>query len=152
MKIEEIIKSNSELTHAKKVILNIVYTQNCFNEKFNEILKCYGVSVEQYNVLRILRGQKDKAVNMTLIQDRMITKSSNATRLIDKLLIKGFVTRNVCPLNRRKMDVTITQKGLDLLLELDPKVIEHENTFAENLTADELIQLNDLLEKYRTLK
>src|SRR6478752_1084035 len=102
MKIEEVIKANLEMTVAKKVILNVHYSQNCINEKFNEILKPYGLSGEQFNVLRILRGQKTEAVNMSLIQERMVTKSSNATRLIDKLLIKELVTRKVCPLNRRK--------------------------------------------------
>jgi DNA-binding MarR family transcriptional regulator len=88
---------------------------------------------------------------MNTIQERMIAKSSNTTRLIDKLLLKELVTRKVCPDNRRKIEVTITQKGLDLLNELDPKVIEHETLFASNLNPNELEQLNTLLEKYRTI-
>ena len=151
MKIEEVIKTNLEMENAKKVMLNILYTQNIMIERFNEILKPYSLSGEQYNVLRILRGQEGEAVNMNLIQDRMITKSSNTTRLIDKLLLKELVTRKVCPGNRRKIEVVITTKGLDLLSELDPKTIEHENYFAYNLTSDELVQLNNLLEKYRTI-
>jgi len=79
----------------------------------------------------------------------MIAKTSNTTRLVDKLLLKKFVTRNVCPENRRKIEVLITQKGLDILTELDPKVIEHENFFSKNLNSEELEQLNILLEKYR---
>lgn len=79
----------------------------------------------------------------------MIAKNSNTTRLIDKLLLKDLVTREVCPDNRRKIEVKITQKGLDLLSELDPKVIEHEQFFSKNLSFDELTQLNNLLEKYR---
>jgi len=102
--------------------------------------------------LRILRGQKGNPANMCVIQERMIAKNSNTTRLIDKLLLKDFVTREVCPDNRRKIEVQITPKGLELLLELDPKVIEHEKLFSKNLTTEELIQLNILLEKYRTIK
>ena len=151
MKIEEVIKSNVALKNAKKVILNVMYTQNVVNDKFNEILKPYDLSGEQYNVLRILRGQKGNPANMCIIQERMLAKNSNTTRLIDKLLLKDLVTRNVCPDNRRKIEVLITQKGLDLLTELDPKVDEHENLFANNLTEDEIILLNTLLEKYRTL-
>jgi len=149
MKIEEEIKSTVALDNPKKIILNILYTQNVITDKFNEILKPYDLSGEQYNVLRILRGQKGNPANMCVIQERMIAKTSNTTRLVDKLLLKKFVTRNVCPENRRKIEVLITQKGLDILTELDPKVIEHENFFSKNLNSEELEQLNILLEKYR---
>ena len=151
MKIEDEIKSTIGLDIAKKVILNVMYTQNVINDKFSELLKPYDISSEQYNVLRILRGQKGTPANMCVIQDRMIAKSSNTTRLIDKLLLKELVTRNVCPNNRRKMEVAITEKGLHLLTELDPKVIQHEQLFASNLESQQLTQLNNLLEKYRTL-
>lgn len=152
MRIEEIIKSNVTMDDAKKVILNLMYTQTVIADKFNEILKPYDLSSEQYNVLRILRGQKGCPANMCLIQERMIAKNSNTTRLIDKLLLKELVTREVCPQNRRKIEVQITNKGLALLEELDPKVLENEKIFADNLTQEELEQLNTLLEKYRTLK
>ncbi|MGC4039921.1 MAG: MarR family transcriptional regulator [Flavobacterium sp.] len=151
MKIEEVIKSTIPLDTAKKVILNFTYTQNVIGDKFHEILKPYDISREQYNVLRILRGQKGKPANMCVIQERMLSKSSNTTRLIDKLLLKDYVTREVCPENRRKIEVLITQKGLDILIELDPIVVEHEQVFANNLTHEELELLNDLLEKYRTV-
>ncbi len=149
MKIEDEIKSSISLNISTKIILNVLYTQNVINEKFNEILKPHDLSGEQYNVLRILRGQKGNPANMCVIQERMVAKTSNTTRLVDKLLLKNFVTRNVCPENRRKIEVTITQKGLDVLKELDPKVIEHENYFSQNLNTEELELLNTLLEKYR---
>lgn len=151
MKIEEVIKSTVTLEDAKKVILNIMFTQNVISDKFNEILKPYDLSSEQYNVLRILRGQKGCPANMCVIQERMIAKNSNTTRLIDKLLLKDFVTREVCPENRRKIEVLITQKGLEVLTELDPKVMEHEQLFATNISKEELEQLNTLLEKYRKI-
>lgn len=151
MKIEEIIKSNSDLSIDKKTLLNILYTQNLVSEKFNEILKPFDLSTEQFNVLRILRGQNGKTANMCTIQERMIAKTSNTTRLVDKLLLKELVTREVCPENRRKMEITITQKGLDLLTNLDPLVINHEKLFASNLTLSELETLNELLEKFRTI-
>ncbi|QBZ98235.1 hypothetical protein GS03_01740 [Flavobacterium sangjuense] len=151
MKIEDVIKSTVTMDDAKKVILNIMYTQNVINDKFAEIMKPYDLSSEQYNVLRILRGQKGCPANMCIIQERMLAKNSNTTRLIDKLLLKDFVTREVCPDNRRKIEVLITQKGLNILNELDPFVLEHEKLFAKNLTQAELEQLNTLLEKYRTI-
>jgi len=152
MEIEKVIKSNINLEDSKKIILNIMYTQNVIADKFNEIIKPYDLSSEQYNVLRILRGQKGCPANMCIIQERMLAKNSNTTRLIDKLLLKELVTREVCPENRRKIEVLITNKGLELLKILDPKVIEYENQFAENLSSEEKVQLNTLLEKYRTLK
>ncbi|TDP60820.1 MarR family winged helix-turn-helix transcriptional regulator [Flavobacterium dankookense] len=152
MKIEDVIKSTVSIDDSKKVILNIMFTQNVLGEKFGELLKPYDLSSEQYNVLRILRGQKGNPANMCVIQERMIAKNSNTTRLIDKLLLKDLVTREVCPDNRRKIEVQITTKGLQLLTELDPKVIEHERFFANNLTKTELSELNILLEKYRTIK
>ena len=151
MKIEDVIKSTVTMDDVKKIILNIMYTQNVISDKFSEIMRPFDLSSEQYNVLRILRGQKGCPANMCIIQERMLAKNSNTTRLIDKLLLKNFVTREVCPDNRRKIEVLITQKGLNVLNELDPLVLEHEQLFAKNLTQSELEQLNTLLEKYRTI-
>nr|WP_315143410.1 MarR family transcriptional regulator [uncultured Flavobacterium sp.] len=149
MKIEDILKSTVPMDNSKKIILNVLYTQNVITENFNEILKPYDISGEQYNVLRILRGQKGNPANMCMIQERMLAKTSNTTRLVDKLLLKELVTRKVCPENRRKIEVLITQKGLDVLKELDPKVTQHEESFSKNLNVEEINLLNQLLEKYR---
>jgi DNA-binding MarR family transcriptional regulator len=152
MRIEEITKSNVKMDDSKRIVLNILYTNNVIGDKFLDILKPYDLSGEQYNVLRILRGQKGNPANMCVIQERMITKNSNTTRLIDKLLLKELVTRNVCPENRRKIEIEITKKGLNILLELDPKVKEYEENFANNLLPEEIQQLISLLEKYRQVK
>ena len=151
MKIEDEIKSTIPINIAKKVLLNVTFTKNVISDKSQEIMKPYDLSSEQYNVLRILRGQKGKPANMCVIQERMISKSSNTTRLIDKLLIKEMVTRKECPDNRRKIEILITSKGLEILQKLDPLVIEYEEKFASNLTNIELENLNFLLEKYRTI-
>lgn len=135
----------------KRTVLNIMYTQNVLSERFNEILKAYDLSPEQFNVLRILKGQNGKPTNMCVIQERMIAKTSNTTRLVDKLLLKELVTREICPDNRRKMEIAITEKGLELLAELNPKVECHESVLTQNLTTEELEQLNYLLEKFRTI-
>ncbi|MFT4984232.1 MAG: DNA-binding MarR family transcriptional regulator [Flavobacterium sp.] len=143
------MKTTTILNNSKRIILNVLYAQNVINEKFNEVLRPYDLSGEQFNVLRILRGQKGNPANMSVIQERMIAKTSNTTRLVDKLLLKKFVTRKVCLENRRKIEVLITQKGLLVLEELEPKVVEHEQHFSKNLNTEELEQLNRLLEKYR---
>jgi DNA-binding MarR family transcriptional regulator len=150
MKIEEIIKSPN-MTLSKQVLMNLIYTANLVGERVQEVMKGYDLSQEQFNVLRILRGQKGKPANMCVIQERMIAKTSNTTRLVDKLLLKGLVNRSVCEDNRRKMEVGITQKGLNLLSELDPIVEESEQAFAKNLDDNEIQQLIALLEKYRTV-
>ncbi|WP_396179167.1 MarR family winged helix-turn-helix transcriptional regulator [Flavobacterium sp.] len=149
MQIEDIIKSNLALPLAKKTLLNIMYTQNFTAERFNKVLKTYDLSSEQFNVLRILRGQKGNPANMSLIQERMIAKTSNTTRLVDKLLLKALCTREVCPDNRRKIEVLITPKGLQLLEEIDPEITKFEQEWATKLTNEELHTLNNLLEKLR---
>ena len=149
MKIEDITKTSGALSDSTRVILNIMYTDKIITESVSEILKPYDLSGEQYNVLRILRGQKGKPANMSVIQERMIAKTSNTTRLVDKLLLKELVTRNVCPDNRRKIEVLITTKGIEVLTELDPKILTHEKWASNKLNAEELKQLNELLEKYR---
>lgn len=149
MTIENIIKSSTALALPKRTVLNILYTQNVIHDKFSEVLKPFDISGEQFNVLRILRGQKGCPANMSLLQERMLAKTSNTTRLVDKLLLKELVTRKVCPENRRKVEVLITSKGLDLLTELDPLVDQHEACFTSNLSNEELEMLNFLLEKFR---
>ena len=152
MTIEQEIKSTNPLDIPKKVMLNLSFSRNVINDNFNDLLKPYGLSSEQFNVLRILRGQKEKIVNMNVIQERMLTKNSNTTRLIDKLLVKELVTRAICADNRRKMEITITPKGLIVLNELDLKVMAHDKQFTDNLNSDELNTLNELLEKLRFIK
>ncbi len=147
MTVEEVTKADN-ITIEKRTALNVLITQNELSEHLNEILKRFDISAEQFNVLRILRGQ-NKPTNMFTIQDRMIAKKSNTTRLVDKLLLKNFVIREVCTENRRKIEVAITPGGLQLLTTLDPLVASYEKIFADKLTADELITLNKLLEKYR---
>ncbi len=149
MKIEEIVKSSVIMGLSQKTVLNIIFTHNDITERLIEILKPYDLSNEQYNVLRILRGQKGNPANMFLIQERMLARTSNTTRLVDKLLLKELVTRKVCKENRRKIEVLITEKGLAILKELDPKVDDYGNNIVARLTTNELEQLNHILEKIR---
>ena len=86
------------------------------------ILKPYGLSEQQYNVLRILREAHPAPCTLSSVSSRMIDKMSNATRLVDKLLLKGLVTRELCPGNRRKVDIRITEEGLDLLYGIEPRI------------------------------
>jgi DNA-binding MarR family transcriptional regulator len=148
MKLEDEIKQVRFESEFQKAVLNIKFTASWFSGMMNAKLKPFGISQEQYNVLRILRGQYPKASTLSLISDRMIDKMSNATRLVEKLRASGLVTREVCNSNRRKVDILITQKGLDVLKELDPIVSGMFVGFT-GLPDEALRQLNDALDKMR---
>lgn len=149
MTVEEIIKAQKPISIAKKTLLNLTITNQIITENFNEILKPYELSNEQFNVLRILRGQDKHILNMQSIQERMLAKTSNTTRLVDKLLLKKLVTRNVCPSNRRKIEIKLTSKGFDILQELDPKIESYDTAFSQKLNHEDLQHLNELLDKLR---
>jgi len=148
--LEDIIKTTAQLPLSKKTVLNIAYSGIWMKDEIISMLKPYDISVEQFNVLRILRGKKGNATNLQDIQERMINKMSNTTRLVDKLISKGLVERFVCEKNRRKVDIFITNQGLKLLDELDPIVESTESRITSTLSTQELETLNSLLTKLRT--
>jgi DNA-binding MarR family transcriptional regulator len=121
---------------------------NKINETISAALKPYGVSLQQYNVLRILRGQGSNPANLSTLNERMVTKMSNTTRLVDKLRIKGLVDRSICEENRRKIEITITKKGLDILKDMDLVMHKSESSLVEQLTEKDLQELNSLLNKF----
>ncbi|WP_316932930.1 MarR family winged helix-turn-helix transcriptional regulator [Aquimarina atlantica] len=118
-------------------------------DKINIKLKAFDISLQQFNVLRILKGQKDKPANLSTIQERMVTKMSNTTRLVDKLINKGYVKRIICESNRRKVEITITEQGKKFLDKVSPIMDEFENRVTSNFSTEDLIQLNELLNKLR---
>jgi DNA-binding MarR family transcriptional regulator len=149
MTIEEAIKSTVPLNPITKTVLNIMYTSRLVEEQVAEMLKPYKISMQQYNVLRILRGQKGKPANLSTIQERMINKMSNTTRLVDKLIDKGLAERSICESNRRKVEILITPKGLDLLEKIDPVTQANNNNILKDLSLVELNTLNSLLDKLK---
>jgi len=148
-KLSSILKSDAVLPLSKEVVLNLLCTSNYIAEQYTLFFKQFEITGPQYNVLRILRGQKGIPANLSTIQERMVHKNSNAGRLIDKLLLKSLVERNTCKLNRRKIEVIITQKGLDLLSDIDPELDELECNNLTGFTKEEMTTLNKLLEKLR---
>ena len=112
MKIDEEIKSNFE-SELHRATVNILFTYNWLNSMHTETLKPFKLSTQQFNVLRILKGQHPKPASVKLIAERMIDKNSNASRLIDKLLDKGYVERKSCEHDRRQVDIVLTEKGLE---------------------------------------
>ena len=148
--LEDIIKTTKPLPLNKKTVLNITYSSIWIKDEITALLKPYDISVEQFNVLRILRGKKGDATNLQDIQERMINKMSNTTRLVDKLILKGLVERFVCEKNRRKVDIFITKEGVDLLNKIDSIVDSAETRITSTLSIEELETLNTLLTKLRT--
>ena len=105
----------------------------------------------QFNVLRILRGQHPKPATVAMLIERMLDKTSNASRIVDKLEEKQLVTRTVCPANRRAVDIRITEVGLALLHQIDESGLTNfRQAGPAALSEDELKQLNNLLDRLRT--
>ena len=137
---------NAKFVNIKvKALLNIIYTANWINSHQNAFFKPYGISPQQYNILRILQGSGEP-LKVQIIKDRMIERSPNATRLMDKLCIKNLIERISCPEDRRVVHIQITKNGLVLL----NKISKHlKNDMLENLTENEAKQLSGLLYKIR---
>jgi len=148
MKLEEELKMQFKSPY-DKAMLNIIFTGAWMSESFNQFLKPFGLSSQQFNVLRILRGQKGKPAPLYLIQERMVHRSSNATRLVDKLLLKGLVQREQDESNRRKIEITITQKALKLLDQIEEKHKYFRQSLHDKINKKEAELLAKLLDKIR---
>lgn len=130
-------------------INNILIAGNWMNEKFSEHLKQYALSIQQYKVLRSLRDLNGEPTDLLTLQAGMISKNSNTTRLVEKLRLKGLISRIQNEENRRKVDIRITDDGLKLLDEIDITQSNFEKSTVSNLNTNELKMLNKLLNKIR---
>lgn len=151
VKIEEALKIRSEIPLSKSVIINLIYTSEITSSILSKVLKPYNISTQQYNVLRILRGQKNQPVNLNTVQERMISKMSNTTRLVDKLIDKKLVAKSINSKNRRKIDISITTEGLNFLSSVDHIIDAKEVEIASQITKDEALELIRLLGKLRII-
>lgn len=135
------------LIDTKQIIISILETNCKVLEILGQALKPYEISLQQFNVLRILRGQKGVPANLSTVQERMVNRMSNTTRIIDKLIDKNFVQRNICEKNRRKIELFITDEGISLLKVVDPVVDKAEKQITQALRSDEQENLFELLKK-----
>jgi DNA-binding MarR family transcriptional regulator len=147
--IEELIKTKPYKDPHQRAFVNIIYTGSWLVSRFNQMLKPYGITEPQYNVLRILKGQHGKAVNLFEIQERMVQRMSNVSRLIDKLLEKGYVSRTERKENRRMVDIAITNAGLKLIDDLEAPIEETFRKINSNLDNEEARLLSEWLDKLR---
>ncbi len=148
MKLEDEIHQKKFSSEFQKLTINLIYTNNWIASRHAEYFKNSDITIQQYNVLRILRGQFPNPSSVKLIKERMLDKMSDASRIIDKLKIKKLVVRKECPNDRRSVDILITEKGLELLKSLDA-VDEAPKELFKSLTISEIKTLNDLLDKLR---
>ncbi len=148
MKLEEEIKQSRFRNEFHKLAVNIIYSYSWLMNKQAELFAEYDITGNQYNILRILRGQYPNPATVNLLKDRMVDKMSDASRLVERLRVKGYVKRDLCPVDRRRVDVLITQKGLDMLSEID-KLNDQYDAFFQSLTPEESKVINELLDKMR---
>lgn len=150
-RIENALKITKNIPLSKRAVVNILYTYGIINHKLNNVLKPFEISIQQFNVLRILRGQKAKPASLETVQERMINKMSNTTRLIDKLVKKEYAEKSINKTNKRKIDITITQDGLRLLDKIDELIDSTETSIMSTLDSHEITELIRLLGKIRLI-
>jgi len=148
MSLERDIKQEKFSNEFEKMAINILFTSSWIYNTNAARLKPLGITPEQFNVLRILRGSHPKALMLADITCRMIDKSSNATRLVEKLRQKGLLRREICENNRRQVDISITEKGLGILKKIDADVDEWLDKL-KSVNRSEAIEVNRILDKLR---
>ncbi len=148
MRLEEEIKQKSFKSEYQKLAVNILFTHGWLASCGKGLFENHDITTTQYNILRILRGQYPCPISINLLKERMLDKMSDTSRLIERLRIKGLVDRKTCEKDRRKSDVKITEKGLQLLENLDDIDLKYEKLL-EGLNLSEAKALNDLLDKMR---
>tara|TARA_R110002050_G_C8962575_1_gene514669 strand:+ start:16853 stop:17305 length:453 start_codon:yes stop_codon:yes gene_type:complete len=149
MKLEDELKMSTIQNPHHRASLNIIFTGAWLGDRMNSLLKPFGISEQQYNILRILKGQKGASLNLQDISSRMIHKMSNTTRLVEKLRLKGFVERHICEENRRKVQISITPSGLKMIETVAVEISNNNADMASSMTDDEAAQLAKLLDKIR---
>lgn len=149
MSIESDIQQATFRSSYHRLVVNVLYSGNWIGNAQMRVLKPYGITLQQYNVLRILRGKSPAPVKVSEITERMLDKMSNASRLVDKLVLKKYVERTECPKDRRAVDVVITQKGLDLLKKIDASQVQWEEDMHQRLTTEQADTLSQLLDQLR---
>jgi len=147
--IEEEIKQTKFRSLQQKAMLNLIYTSNWLENKHRDFFKEYGLTNQQFNILRILKGQHPAKISGTEIKSRMLDKNSDVSRLLDRMIAKELIVKSQCPSDRRSDDVCISELGLSLLQKIDKTVMSFAGSL-EQLTDDEAQQLSYLLDRCRS--
>lgn len=147
MKIEDEIKQQKFKSPQQKVVINLLYTTSWMQSRQQEIFKQFNITLQQFNILRILRGQHPNSISATEIKSRMVDKNSDVSRLLDRLLAKNVISKKTSSSDKRAADINLTEDGLELLRTIDKKQHQIDNILV--LSDEEATQLSDLLDKSR---
>ena len=147
--LETRLKSRPITNPHMRAFLNLMVTGAWLQGRINTLLKPFGITEPQYNVLRILRGQRGAAMNLYEIGDRMVYPTSNVSRIVDRLIEKQYVVREPCESNRRRVDISVTESGLELLTRLEPVFEDIFREFADRFPEEEALKLSNTLETLR---
>jgi len=147
-KIEDEIQSRRFHNERHKATINVVFTSNWIADILEKRAAAYSITLQQFNILRILRGQYPAPVTNCLLRERMIDKTPDVSRIVDRLVSKGLVSKAQCSTDRRAVDVLITSEGLEVLIGLEERMLMMD-VLAENITEAECEVLNGLLDKLR---
>jgi DNA-binding MarR family transcriptional regulator len=147
MKIEEQIKQPKFRNSLQRAVVNLLYTANWVQYKQQDFFKSHGITGQQFNILRILKGQHPKSISASEIKSRMLDMNSDVSRLLDRLEVKALISKKACPGDKRATDVNITEQGLDVLREIDKNQAEMDQLLG--LTEEEADYLSNLLDKCR---
>jgi DNA-binding MarR family transcriptional regulator len=148
MSIEEEIKQRQFRSPHQKAVINLIFTANRLQAQQQNFFRPYGITNQQFNILRILRGQRPKKISGAEIRSRMLDRNSDISRLLERLHAKGLIERTPCPSDKRADDVAITAAGLAILTEMDAGMERLEQELLR-LSAAEAQQLSVLLDKSR---
>src|SRR5688500_11656104 len=147
MKIEEEIKQPKFKSGHQKALINLLYTASWLQGRQQDFFKPFKITPQQFNILRILKGQHPKSISATEIKLRMLDKNSDVSRLLDRLMAKNLITKRICPNDKRATDVNITEPGLELLKALEKYQNELDGVLS--ISPDEATHLSGLLDKCR---
>lgn len=149
MKIEEAIKQEHFSHNHQKALVNLIYTANWLRDEQTKLLRKSDILPQHYNVLRIIKGRYPEPVSPGEIKEVMLEKANDLTRLLDKLEKKGWVKRVICPVNRRKMDITLTAKGVKMLQQISADMEAFIAAIKTRLPDKNAATLSQLLDKLR---
>lgn len=148
MRLEDEIKQKEFKSEYNKAIVNMIYTFNWMDARSRSFFEPFGLTPQQFNILRILRGQYPKPATVNLLKERMLDKMCDASRIVERLRLKGLLERNTCQNDRRAVDIQISQSGLNLLEQIDSGMNDFDNMLSQ-LSTEEVTKLNELLDKVR---
>lgn len=149
MKLEDAIQQRKPFSNPRqRMAVNLIYTSNWLISRQKEFFKKFDITVQQYNVLRILRGRHPKPISTSDIRGRMLDRMSDVSRIVDRLVKKDMVIRTTCKQDKRLVDVVITTHGLSLLSSIDAQW-EEMDSLSSTLSPEEVQIVNDLLDKFR---